>query len=176
MKRTLSSVISVLSFTSLLGLGIDSRVQAQSNCVHVQGRFEGVFGFTNPPGTPSTGAAEGDVTGDLAGTFSALYDDFVFHSNGAIALHGEHTLAVGVADPAEIDCDSQNCLFTDDAILLLPDPDPNKVRASSRLYIVGGTGLYEGATGLLHTGHGGVDFSQEENLSIGYKGQICLTL
>ena len=126
-----------------------------------------MFGFTNPPGIPVTGAADGDVTGDLEGTFSALYDDFVFHNNGAFALHGVHTLVVG--DPAD-----GNSLITDDAILLLLDPDPNKVRASSRLYIVGGTGLYEGATGLLHIGHGGVDFSQEENLSIGYKGQICL--
>jgi hypothetical protein len=132
-------------------------------CEHVEGRFEGEFEFTGP----GAGAAEGTVTGDLAGTFSAEYFNFESRGNGAIALNGVHTLVVG--DPAD-----GNVLVTFDEILLLPDLDPDKVHANARLYVDSeeGTGVYAGTTGLLHTGDGGVDLSTGE-LSIRYKGKIC---
>ena len=155
-------------------VGFLQPAQARSRCDRVEGRFEGVFMFTNATGAPVTGKASGALTGDLAGTFSAEYFNFVFHDTVATSLHGRHAFFVGGPTAG-------NVLLTFDKILLFPDPaNANKVTADSILEIVGGTGIYEGATGLLNTGDGGVDFSPDPSippgagkLSIRYEGKIC---
>src|SRR5712692_6854401 len=160
-KRCRSNFWLIILATVCL-VGFIQPAQARSKCDHVEGRFEGVFEFTSfDPVTnaPLTGAAHGTITGDLAGIFSAVYFNFEFKSNGDIALNGSHTFIGG--NPAE-----GNGLFTFDDILLSPDPTtPNKVLANALLQVVGGTGIYKkgkkGATGLLHSGDGGVDFNNQ---------------
>jgi hypothetical protein len=63
-------------------------------------------------------------------------------------------------------------LLTFDEILLKAEHDnPAVVRANSRLYIVGGTGAYAGATRLLRT-HEAFNVVTLEG-TIDFKGKIC---
>ena len=160
--------------TLCCSLSVLQPAQAHARCDRVEGRFEGVFEFTNAPGEPTTGKASGKLTGDLAGTFSAEYFNFVVFDKVATTLNGRHAFSVGGSAAG-------NVLLTFDKILLFPDPtNANKVTADSILEIVGGTGIYEGAIGSLDTGNGGVDFTPDPSiptgagkLSIGYKGKFC---
>ena len=127
----------------------------------MQGRFEGVFEFTNAAGQPTTGKASGTTTGDLAGTFSAEYFNFVVTDAVATTLNGRHVVFVG--GPA-----AGNVVLTFDNIILFPDPtNGNKFTAHSVLTIGGGTGVYTDATGSLATGNGGVDFTPDPSLPAG---------
>lgn len=132
--------------------------QADDPCLHVSGAFYFTsFGFTGP----TTAEGIGFVAGDLVGGTHAEYFNIEQRGNGVTQLNGMHTIVT-----------SKGTLFTYDESLILPERDPRFLRVNSRLYIIRGTGKYEGATGLLHT-HGRVNAVTLEG-SIDFKEQICL--
>jgi hypothetical protein len=131
---------------------------AAPQCTPVTGAFAfTAFTFTGP----TTATAEATISGDLAGTVTAEYFDL--HQSGEGATHGHAVHMITTAT---------GTLVTMDEIMLLPPTDPDVSRPHSRLYIAGGTGAYQGATGLLKT-QGEVDLSSLEG-SIPFKGRVCL--
>jgi hypothetical protein len=136
-------------------------VQADpKNCTHVSGTFLfDRFEFTGP----TTAFQDGRVVGDLTGTTHADYFNIEQKGrNGVFHMNGMHTIVT-----------AEGTIFTFDEIRLQFDQkNPLIARANSRLYIVGGTGKYEGATGVLHT-HGSLNVATLEG-GIDFKGQICL--
>ena len=127
--------------------------------------LSGTFAFTLFQFTgPTTAIGQGTVSrgGQNIGSFSASYFNIEQQGQGVIQLNGQHAITLG-----------NDTLLTYDEIRLQSDnQNPAVMQASSRLYIVGGTGAYAGATGLLHTGgafnvgtlEGGIDF----------KGKVCV--
>jgi hypothetical protein len=148
-------------FLLLCALGITGlRSEAQARrSVQVSGTFLFTeFGFTGP----TTAAAETIVVGDLAGTASAQYYNIVQKGKGVFHLNGTHTIVT-----------AEGTLTTFDEIRLQFDQkNPTVARANSRLYIVDGTGAFEGASGVLHT-HGELDAVTLEG-GIDFKGRIYL--
>jgi hypothetical protein len=104
------------------------------------------------------------------GTFAANYFNIktegnTSQPNGVIQMNGHHTITFA----------DGSILLTSDDILLEPlKTKPGWMRANSRLYFVGGTGAYTGATGLVHT-HGEVNvFTVPPQGSIDFNGQVCV--
>src|SRR5437899_12913303 len=134
------------------------QLAAPPACGHVSGAFVfTTFQFTSQ----TTAVGEGTLQGDLAGGFSAEYFDIEQRGNGAIHMRAHHTITR-----------STGTIRTSDEILLLPDQDPAVGRPNSRLHVIGGTGAYARATGLLHT-HGQLNLVTLDG-SLQYKGQVCL--
>ena len=134
------------------------QIAAQIPCEQVSGAFVFTkFQFTSQ----TTAVGEGTLQGDLAGGFSAEYFDIEQRGNGAIHMRAHHTITR-----------STGTIRTSDEILLLPDQDPAVGRPNSRLDVIGGTGAYDRATGLLHT-HGQLNLVTLAG-SLQYKGQVCV--
>ena len=156
-----------LALIALAALSLAAAVRpahaGPKNCIHVSGTFLfDLFAFTGL----TTAIQEGRVVGDLAGSTRADYFNIEQKGNagkgGVFHLNGMHTIVT-----------SEGTLFTFDEIRLQFDQkNPLIARANSRLYIIGGTGKYEGATGVLHT-HGELNVATLEG-GIDFKGQICL--
>ena len=147
--------------SSTLDLAASAERQAREpNCEDVHGAFVFTsFAFTGP----TTAAGAGTVRGDLSGTFTAAYFDIAPQPDGVIHMHAHHTITR-----------RSGTIMTSDDIRLLPDPDPAWVRPRSRLEVIGGTGAYEGATGLLLT-DGRVNLNVVPPAgSIGIRGQLCV--
>lgn len=148
-----------LPFFALAIVLVAGAARADENCRRVAGTF--VFtSFTFTSATTAT--AEADMSGDLSGTAHADYFNIATHGDGATHMNGMHTLST-----------TDGTLTTFDHILLLPDAEAFAARPNSRLYVVGGTGMYEGATGLLHT-HGRVNLATLAG-SIQFKGRVCVS-
>jgi hypothetical protein len=142
----------------LLVCGSVTVAGAEPTCTTVTGAFAFTsFTFTGP----TTATAEATISGDLTGTVTANY--FNIEQSGEGATHGQAVHMITTAS---------GTLVTMDEVMLLPPTEPGVSRPHSRLYIVGGTGAYEGATGLLKT-QGDVDLSSLEG-SIAFKGRICV--
>ena len=119
-----------------------------------------LFAFTGP--TTAVGAGSVESEGQALGSFSANYFDIEPRGQGVTHLSGQHAVSL-----------PGGTLLTSDAILLQADnQNPAVMRANSRVYIVGGTGVYEGASGLLHT-HGKLNVVTLEG-GIDFKGQLCV--
>ena len=131
-------------------------------CTHVSGSFVfAVFQFTSA----TRAIGDGTITGDLAGTFAAVYNLVPAPGNtndGLLRFDATHTITtVG------------GTVTTHDDILLRTDAD-GITRPHSEITVVGGTGAYAGATGLLH-GAGALNLStQPPGGSIGFQGQLCV--
>jgi hypothetical protein len=139
-------------------------------CTPVVGEFAfSKFEFTGATTAVGEGTVvwtEGGVTS--AGTFAADYFNIVQKGNGVTQLNGAHTITL----PGGVVLTSDEILLQQDRNSPLATPeDPVVMRANSRLYILGGEGEYEAATGLLHT-HGAFNVSTLEG-GIGFKGQVC---
>ncbi len=133
------------------------QLATQTDCEHVSGAFVFTrFQFTSQ----TTAVGEGTVQGDLSGGFSAEYFDIAQRGNGVIQMRAHHTIARTIGT-----------IRTSDEILLLPDQDPTLARPNSQLEVIGGTGRYAGATGLLQT-HGQLNLATLAG-SLQYKGQVC---
>jgi hypothetical protein len=131
-ERQITAPSRILDLTASL-----ERHARTPDCEDVRGAFVFTsFAFTGP----TTAAGVGTVRGDLSGTFTAAYFDIAPQAGGVINMHAHHTITR-----------RRGTIMTSDEIRLLPDPDPAWVRPSSRLEVTGGTGAYEGATGLLLT-------------------------
>lgn len=127
--------------------------------------FSGAFAFTLFQFTGPT-IAEGKGTvlreGEQIGSFSANYFNIEQRGQGIIQLNGKHTITL-----------AGGTLVTHDEIHLQATAEnPAVMRANSRLYIVRGTGIYDGATGLLHT-HGAFNVNTLEG-SIDFSGKVCV--
>jgi len=127
-------------------------------CEHVSGAFVfTTFQFTSQ----TTAVGAGTLEGDLSGGFSAEYFDVQQRGSGVIHMLAHHTITR-----------STGTIRTSDEILLLPDQDPAVGRPNSRLDVIGGTGAYDGATGLLHT-HGQLNLATLAG-SVQYRGEVCV--
>lgn len=137
------------------------------SCEPFSGRFViTFFTFTGP--TTAEATAEVWLDGVVIGTAHALYDSIVQRGDGTLQMNGHHTITYNASAPL-----GEGVIVTSDEIRLMVDKkNPAWARANSRLYIVEGTGAYEGATGLLHT-HGDVNLFTYEG-GIDFKGQICI--
>ena len=133
----------------------------------------GTFVFTLFQFTSATTAIGQGIVydGDTpVGTFDANYFNIetqgnTGQANGVIQMNGQHTITFA----------DDSTLMTHDEILLEPvKTNPGWLRANSRLYLVGGTGAYADATGLLHT-HGAANvFTVPPQGSIDFDGQVCV--
>jgi hypothetical protein len=147
--------------SSALDLAASAQRQArQPDCDDVRGTFVFTsFAFTGP----TTAAGAGTLRGDLSGTFAAQYFDIAPQAGGVITMHAHHTITR-----------RRGTIMTSDEIRLLPDPDPAWARPSSRLEVTGGTGAYEGATGLILTA-GRVNLNVVPPAgSVRYSGRLCV--
>ncbi len=134
----------------------------------------------NPPGTPLNGTfvftlfqfdsattAHGEVEvwagGEVVAYGTAQYFNIEQKGAGVIQMNGQHVLTF---------LDGSTLKTYDEILLQSDNQNPAFMQANSRLYIVGGTGAYEGATGLPHT-HGGFDVLTLEG-GIDFKGQVCV--
>ena len=134
------------------------QLAAPPACEHVSGAFVfTTFQFTSQ----TTAVGAGTLEGDLSGGFSAEYFDIQQRGSGVIHMLAHHTITR-----------STGTIRTSDEILLLPDQDPAVGRPNSRLDVIGGTGAYDGATGLLHT-HGQLNLATLAG-SLQYRGQVCV--
>jgi hypothetical protein len=136
------------------------RQPGKPDCEHVRGAFVFTrFAFTGP----TTAVGAGTVRGNLAGTFTAEYFDIAPQADGVINMHAHHTITR-----------RSGTIMTSDEIRLLPDPNPAWVRPRSRLEVTGGTGAYQGATGLLLT-DGRVNLNEVPPAgSIRIRGRLCV--
>jgi hypothetical protein len=149
---------SAQTHTAVNDASVEVKADASARCEHVSGEFV----FTSLVFTSETTAVGvGTQTGDFPGTFHADYSNIRQGPGGPIKMDATHAITTSEEDT----------LVTSDEILLLPQDEPGVVRANSRLYIVGGTGTFAGATGLLHTS-GTVNMDTLEG-AIGFKGRIC---
>lgn len=161
--RCFFKLLALLALVSASSIGRISAAEraATPPCDAFSGTFEFTdFHFTGDTTAEGTGLIwDGDV---LIGTFVAEYFNIQQKGNGVIQMNGRHTLSF-----------AGGTLKTFDEIRLQFDQvNPAIGRANSRLYLVGGTVDYQGATGVLHT-HGSVDFSTLEG-GIDFKGQVCV--
>ena len=101
------------------------------------------------------------MSGDVPGTFVAQYTVLKQHGNGSGVMSAQHTITT-----------SGGSITTSDVIILRPDQNLAVVRPNSRVYVIGGTGAFANATGLLHT-HGEVNLATLAG-SIDFKGQVCV--
>ena len=154
-RNRVSLALAIL--TSVCLVGAANPAAANGDCEHVTGEFVfRSFVFTSP----TTAVGEGTATGDFPGTFHADYFNIQQGPGGPIKMDATHAITT-----------DGGTLVTSDEILLIPQVEPGVARANSRLHIVGETGEFAGATGLLHTS-GTVNLGTLEG-AIGFKGKIC---
>jgi hypothetical protein len=151
MKRILARTTLALTALALLGLGLSARMtRAASSCINVSGAMQ-----IHPDGSAT-------VTGDLAGTIYGQFDSIVSNGNGAWHATAHHHWVTPQGD-----------LFDVDEIAIAP-VDPPIYHVDNRMTIIGGTGIFTGATGSIHVqGLINLDFSAEEDSRV-YHGRICL--
>lgn len=119
-----------------------------------------LFQFTGP--TTAIGQGTVSSNGQVIGSFSANYFNIDQKGQGIIQLNGQH--AITLADGT--------ILTFDDIHLQSDQENPAVLQANSRLHIVGGTGAYAGATGVLHT-HGAFNVVTLEG-AIDFAGKVCV--
>jgi hypothetical protein len=112
----------------------------------------------------TTAHAEADVwsNGEVIAHASAHYFNIDQKGNGVTQMNASHTLTFG---------DGSTIVTLDEIRLHSENQDPLWARINSRLYVVSGTGVYAGATGLLIT-HGEANLVTLEG-GIDFDGQIC---
>lgn len=151
-KKSLKSFFYMVGMTAAIGVATAGPGKpVNPPCIPLSGTFHFTSLEFGNGGATAHGVGfvqEGDET---IGTFVA---DYVFDpkGNGVVQTTASHTITF---------TDGSGSIVTSDEIRLQDG------RASSRLYIVGGTGVFEGATGLVHT-HGTI----EEGID--FKGQVCI--
>jgi hypothetical protein len=149
-----SLMLGLLATLGLLTCAPSAHAQGKSG--KVSGSFEGNLIF----GVPLR--SEGTITGDLAGTFTAVYFNFETRPDGTITAVGLHTFVT-----------ADGYIFTKDEIILHPTDDPAVVTSTSHLHIIGGTGQYDQATGLIKIVSGIGSFATGV-LSLGFEGEVHL--
>jgi hypothetical protein len=150
-KRILFVLTAVVMMLGLAPFPIAAADRSQDHCFNVEGNWDGVL--------TATGAA-GLVTGDLAGTATSTVLDISPSGDGTLHYRLAHVFVTADGE-----------LYTQDEAVLTPI-GPGLYRVNDRLEVVGGTGIYTNATGLLHT-HGIANVN-EGTLILRYDGRVCL--
>ena len=152
LKKSLRAFVALIGLAAALELATAEPSQpVNPPCAPFSGTF--YFTLLEFGDGGATAHGEGIVKdGDeVIATFAADY--FLDQQgNGVVQATASHTITF---------LDGSGSLVTSDEIRLLDG------RANSRLYIIGGSGDFEGATGLLHT-HGTIA------AGIDFKGQVCV--
>ena len=159
-KRALFSVFTALT------LSVGHNVVAgpvNPPCDEISGTFIATsFVFLNSDLSEAAAQAEIWMDGELVGYAEAHYL-LAPKGNGVIQATFSHNW---------IFLDGSTIRTQDEGLLILDGKNPGWGRANSRLHIVEGTGVFAGATGLVHT-HGELNIFTLEG-SIDFKGQICV--
>ena len=126
-----------------------------------------MFQFTSP----TTAIGEGNVyhNSQPIASFRAQYFNIDQQGKGVTQLNGAH--AITFLNGGKINTYDEILLQVDRNSPLATESAPLVMRANSRLYIVGGEGIYEKASGLLHT-HGAFNVTTLEG-GIDFSGQVC---
>jgi Protein of unknown function (DUF4242) len=109
----------------------------------------------------ATGSISGDITGPVTATISQITASG--NGNGALHVLMEHHYT-NAAPYGRLDT-------SDHAVLAPSDKSDGRYRMNNRLTIVGGDGMYSGATGELRT-HGTVDFGTGA-IDLTLTGRVC---
>jgi hypothetical protein len=111
------------------------------------------------------GTATGEISGDIAGPVTAAISQIIptGDPNGALHVLMEHHYT-NVSPYGRVDT-------SDHAVLAPSDKSHGVYRMNNRLTIVGGDGIYSGATGELRT-HGTVDFGTGA-IDLTLHGRLC---
>ena len=114
-------------------------------------------------GADATGTISGDINGPVTAHINSISPSSP-SGDGALHVLMEHhytnTTPSGTVDTS------------DHAVLAPVDPSAGLYRMNNRLTIVGGNGIYSGASGYIHT-HGDVNlFTGSINLSL--RGRLCV--
>ena len=128
------------------------RDEGSSGCQNVSGTD--VAQFTSPT------TATGTLSGDLTGTFDAVIDEIRPGDDGSLHLVAHRTITL-----------EGGTITTSDHGVLSPVESP-LYRANGHYLILGGTGIYEGATGRIDI-HGDVDLGSGA-VNLTYHGHVCV--
>jgi Protein of unknown function (DUF4242) len=116
---------------------------------------------TLQPGGTATGSISGDITGGVTATIGPITPSGDGHGTLHLLMEHHYTNASPFGR-----------LDTSDHAVLAPiDKSDGVYRMNNRLTIVGGAGIYSGATGELST-HGTVDFGTGA-IDLTLKGRVC---
>jgi hypothetical protein len=107
---------------------------------------------------PNTAA--GTITGDVSGDVRIVITALRQMEGGVVQFEARCTMIT-----------KEGTLTTSDAAVLTPIEAP-LFRVNNRLEVTGGTGVYSGATGKLHT-HGTVNFIPGGPVELRYSGRLC---
>jgi hypothetical protein len=141
----------VLAALALLAVALSARhARAASSCINVSGALQVV---------PNTNAAT--VTGDLAGVIIGQIDSLEQSGNGALHATAHHTWYTPLGE-----------LYDVDEIAIAPVAPP-VYHVNNHMTIVGGTGIFAGATGEIHV-QGLIDLTFSGLDDRVYHGRICL--
>ena len=157
-------IISAVAFLVALSFGRQTMSGLiNSPCFEFSGTFIfTAFQFLNAELTEASAETEVWIDGELVGYAEAHY--FIERKGqGVNQAKFEHILTF---------LDGSTLHTQDDGLLVLERNNPGWGRANSRLHIVEGTGVFAGATGLLHT-HGELNLFTLDG-AIDFKGQLCL--
>jgi hypothetical protein len=157
MNRSKLTLLVLTAAVLVLGLApfpVAAADRSQADCINVAGEFIGVL--------TATGAA-GVTTGDLAGSATSTVVEITtsgVSGDGTLHYRLVHVFVTAYGE-----------LHTEDEAVLTPI-GAGLLRVNDRLEVVGGTGIYENATGLLHT-HGIADLNAG-TLILRYEGRVCV--
>jgi hypothetical protein len=127
MKRLIRPTYLALIALAVLGFVLIAQpVRAEVNCLNVSGTLT-----LQPDGSAI-------VTGDLAGILYGQILSVRTSGDGAMHLVAQHQWVTAAGE-----------VHTMDQVVLSPVA-PNVVHVNNRMTIVGGTGMFEGATGAIH--------------------------
>ena len=163
LKKSLTAFVCLIGLAAALDLATAAPNQpVNPPCTPFSGTFVfTLFQFTSA--TTAIGQGEVWAEGEVVAHFSAQYFNIEQKGNGVTQLNGEHTQTF---------LDGSTLVTHDEIHLQSDNQDPAWVQANSRLYVVEGTGVFAGATGLLHT-HGALNVFTLEG-GIDFKGQVCV--
>ena len=162
-KRSFIALVGALMLTAPFVSTPKIHARSSSNCQHIRGHIAGQVIGPSPlcDGALTEIGTFTDGDGNTLGTFVACATGLEQEGNGAQKLQLVHTYRFYAG----------GTLTTSDNIVLSPI-DPPVYGVNNRANITGGTGVYQGAFGVIQD-HGTFNFQTGE-VSVDYQGQICL--
>ena len=153
------STVAVPSLSAPVAMGgtVIASGRPAASCSNINAIVAATLG----PGGTATGTISGDINGAVSAAIHAI--DAPGGGRGALHVQMEHhytnTTPFGRIDTSDL------------AVLAPMDKRDGTYRMNNRLTVVGGEGIYSGASGYIET-HGSVDFVTG-SISLTLKGRIC---